>query len=70
MILTENRDYFPKQHWPDDLCNNDVLCFLWGTDGILEYLGEFRLQRVNYGNDIAVSLGSYVKGYEIEHVTN
>jgi hypothetical protein len=48
MILNGNRDYFFKQHYQADICDAEVMCFLWGTDWIIKYyLGELRLQRVN-----------------------
>jgi hypothetical protein len=48
MILIINSDYFLKQRQPVDLCNCEVLCFLWGTDWILKYyLDKLRLQRDN-----------------------
>jgi hypothetical protein len=44
MILDANNDYFLKQHRPVDLCNGEVLCFLYGTDWILKYyLDQLRL---------------------------
>jgi hypothetical protein len=45
MILIVNRDYFLEQHQQIDLGNDEVLCFLWGTDWILKYhLDELRLE--------------------------
>jgi hypothetical protein len=35
-LLFWNSDYFHSQHQPTDLCNGDVLCFLWGADWILK----------------------------------
>jgi hypothetical protein len=35
MILKIN-DYFLKQHQPTDLCNGEVLCFLWDTNYIFK----------------------------------
>jgi hypothetical protein len=32
MVLNVNRDYFFKQHLPDDLFDGEELCFLCGTD--------------------------------------
>jgi hypothetical protein len=42
VIFAVSNDYFLKQHFPVDSCN-DVLCFLSGTDSSLEcdcYLDE------------------------------
>jgi hypothetical protein len=43
MILTVNRDsiFFAKHRQPFDLCNDEVLCFLYGTNCIVkDYLKE------------------------------
>jgi hypothetical protein len=32
MVISVNRDHFLKQHEPVDLCNDEVWCFLCGTD--------------------------------------
>jgi hypothetical protein len=43
MILSVNTDYFLEQRWNIDVCNGEVLCFLWGTEWILKcYLDELR----------------------------
>jgi hypothetical protein len=36
VILSVNRDYLLNSI-PVDLCNGEVLCFLWGTDCIFQY---------------------------------
>jgi hypothetical protein len=46
MILTVNSDYFRKQREEADICNGEVLCFVWDTDRILKYLDDLRLQIV------------------------
>jgi hypothetical protein len=51
MILSVHSDYFPKQHYPVDLCNGKVLYFLCGMGWILKYYSdEHQLQRVNNVN--------------------
>jgi hypothetical protein len=36
-ILRVNSDYFLEPIQPLDLCNGEVLCFLWSTDRIIIY---------------------------------
>jgi hypothetical protein len=50
-ILRENSDHFLKQHFPANLCNGEVLCFLCGTDWILKYyLDELLFSRRTSGH--------------------
>jgi hypothetical protein len=47
-IFRINNGCILKQYWWDDLCDGEVLCFLWDMDWILRsYLHELWLQRVN-----------------------
>jgi hypothetical protein len=49
MVLTISSDYFLKQHWPVDICNGDVLCFLCGRNWIFKYyLDKLWLQMDSY----------------------
>lgn len=38
MILKINNDCFTKQQQPINLCNEKVLCFLWGTNEFLNII--------------------------------
>jgi hypothetical protein len=40
MIPNVNSDYFLKQRQPIDLCNGEVLCFLYDTELIIKYFHE------------------------------
>jgi hypothetical protein len=49
LILIINSNYFPKQHWPVDVCNGDRLCFLWVRNWIFIYdCIDLRLQINNF----------------------
>jgi hypothetical protein len=48
MTLTLNFDYFPARNYAVDLCNDEVLCSVWGTVWIIKYLDELRFQRVDF----------------------
>jgi hypothetical protein len=41
MRLKTNKDYYPKQHYPGDICNEDSACFLWGMKLISVSLSLF-----------------------------